>query len=321
MKITPDEMNRVLEYVSETPPTEKSTAKYAVLYAIWDAFSNLPEEEQKEFPIEIVIRLQYEERRMTFYHLVEEGWVDSVKSLFEDFLEITVHRNDPPYMRAAYAQLAALVCYYILLNTAKDAQNDLDLWIYRGLEAADLAIDLFMRLEEFEDAYDTLDTKTRILTFKSKKEAAQCALRGVRFAPDEDTRKKFAELWREINDERFDMFFDSKDKEFFNDLPLPKETIEELVAEDELISRLAGKCMCSLDPDYDRSPLLLVEKIEDVAIPEVGELAEDAREVFLINRIPPELKFDDGHPIPNVLYVVDDEDDTHYHEYQETEEG
>jgi hypothetical protein len=157
--------------------------------------------------------------------------------------------------------------------------------------------------------------KVDILKNKSFKEAADTAILGIRIAPNDKLKEEFVELWKEITDEWFNRFFEPQGASFINQLPLSQETIEEMCQKDQSIGKFVDTCLCSTEADYDRSPMLFVEKIEDVSNLELKELVDDARYVFCLDRIPSELHFDEGHPKANILYVVDDEDTTLYHPY------
>lgn len=321
MKITPKELRDVLDYIADTPNSEQTDAKVAVLDAIKTYFRDLSDEEKEEFPAEDILELTYCDYSQTVTFLSQDKSIDALKHFYEENLELYKHRTAPPYIRAMMGQLAAMACDIILDYTSADCYNDIDIWVYRGLEAANLAFDLFLRLEEVEDAYTTLKTKINILIRKSYHEAEVFALQGVRSAPTEELRNEFADFWMEIYDKRFKLYFDkgTGTAAFVNSLPLPPKKIKALIEENEDISGLIDKSLCTLEPYYDRSLILFVEQIKDVALPEIAKLTDEVSYVFLLDRIPAGLHFDDGHPKPNVIYVVDEDDDTSYHELSDNE--
>lgn len=304
----------MLGYVEKkSPADELISAKTALLDTLSDYLSNLPAEEIEKYPAEDLAKLRFMAYKFTVAMLAEDQNIEQLKAFVCDNLELHSYRSYPPYERASYAGLAAWASQLILEYIPKDNDDQLDVWVYRGLRAADLAIDLYARMEENENALEIMAVKVKILTCKSYHEASKCALDGVRMATDELTLNKFAELWTDIHNKRFDMFFDTLDATFFSHLPLPKETVEEL-AEDSPVGVLSERSFCTSEAAYDRSPIIFLEEIENAALPEVSELTEIADYVFLLDRYPAELRFDDGHPKANVLYVVDEEDDTLYHE-------
>ncbi|MCM1489774.1 MAG: hypothetical protein NC095_02965 [Muribaculum sp.] len=320
MKITPKEMQDVLDYIQQIPVSENSFAKMAVLDNLMKYHSELSDEEKEAFPDELVADLRFEDFRATVESFSKDKQLQLLKNFVIDDLDLSYYRDAPPFYRAGYAILNAVACQDIIDSTPKDQEDERDLWIYRGLNAINLAIDLFVRMDDQEGTFSALKIKADILRNKSYKEAAEIVLQGIRQAPNEEWQQTFVELWNEITNERFDLFFDPKEKSFINQLPLPKDTIEEMCKEDPHIGMFADKCLCSVEPSYDRSLILFVEKIDDVSTPEVGELSEIAKYVFCIDRIPPEIHFDEGHPKTNTLYEVDEEDTTLYHELKEDEQ-
>lgn len=319
MKITPEEIKGVLDYVTETPVNDDAPAKLLILDYFMKYYSELSEEEKEVFPNELVADLRLADYQLTVAYLSNDNNIEALKTFVSDDLDLSQYRDAPPNYRAEYAHLNAVACMLILANTPKQDEAEHDLWIYRGLKAADLAIDLYSRMDKSELFFNALEAKVEILKNKSYKEAAESAIIGIRMAPNDELRLIFADLWKEITNERFDLFYEPKEISYINQLPLPKDTIEWIYKEDSAIGKLADQCLCSIEPNYDRSPILFVEKIEDIATPEIGELSEDAKYVFCLDRIPPELRFDEGHPQANILYEVDEEDTTLYHAIKEDE--
>ena len=317
MKITPEEIQAVLDYIDQT--SIGGLAKVAVLDHLMKTHSELTEEEKEAFPDEVAADLRLADFSETIAQLADDEQIENLKDFVSNYLDLSEYRGAPPYYRAKYAYLNALGCRLILDNTNK-YESERDLWIYRGLKAIDIALDLFSRMEDSENFCTAVLAKTEILTNKSLKEAADFALLGIRMAPNEELKQRLVEYWKNITDKQFDLYFEPQEASFINQLPLPKETIEKMCQEDSSLGRFMENCLCSIEPNYDRSPILFVRKIEDIAEPEIGELAEDAKYVFCLDRIPPELRFDQGHPQANILYVVDDEDTTLYHEYKEENE-
>lgn len=320
MKITPENLQAVLDYVDQTQPTEQAFAKVCVLDYFMKYLSELSPEESENFPQELIADLRFADFRATVWHLINEGSIETLKNFLSDDLDPSLYRLSAPYYRANYAFLYALGCGAVVDNTVKELEGDRDLWIYRGIKAIDLAIDISSRMDNMEATAAAISLKAEILKNKSFKEAADTAILGIRIAPNDEQKKEFVELWKEITDERFDIYFEHREASFINQLPLSQETIEEMCQKDQSIGEFVDRCLCSIEADYDRSPMLFVEKIEDVSNPELEELVEAARYVFCLDRIPSELHFDEGHPKANILYVVDDEDTTLYHQYIKEEE-
>lgn len=320
MKITPKEMQDVLDYIEQIPVSDQAFAKMAVLDNLMKYHSELSDEEKEAFPDELIADLRLADFRATVESFSKDKQLQLLKNFVSDDLDPSSYRYAPLFYRAGYAILNAVACQDIIDSTPEDQYDERDLWIYRGLNAINLAIDLFVRMNDQEGTLSALQIKVDILKNKSYKEAAEIALLGIRQASSEEWQQTFVELWNEITNERFDLFFDPKEKSFINQLPLPTDIIEEMCGNDPHIGIFADKCLCFIEPDYDRSPILFVEKIEDVSTPEVGELSETAKYVFCLNRIPPEIHFDEGHPKANTLYEVDEEYTTLYHEFKEEEQ-
>lgn len=321
MKITPKELQDVLDYIGHTPMTEQTLAKMTVLDYLMKCHSELTEEEKETFPIEVVADLRFADFCATVIHFANEGQIESLKTFISEDLAPADYRCALPFYRAKYAYLNAVGCLAILDNTTPECEADRDLWIYRGLNAVDSAIELFGRMEETEEACTALKVKTQILMNKSYKEAAESAITGIQVSPNNELRQEFVKLWKDITDKRFDLYYELTEASFINQLPLSQEKISKMREEDSSIGRFAEQCLCAIEPNYDRSPMLFVKNIEDVADPEIEELVENARYIFCLDRIPPELHFDKGHPKANILYEVDDEDTTLYHELKEDEEN
>ncbi len=161
MASRPEEVRRVLEFVRRTPAEVDTGAKYAALHALTVYFSGLSAEERGVFPAEVVDDLRCEERRMALFHLAKEGEIDALKALVNETLEVALHGSDSPYLRAGLGNVAAVACCFLVVNLPEDQR---ELWVRRGLEGAEAAVELFGSVGDLEGLCDALEARDQLLT-------------------------------------------------------------------------------------------------------------------------------------------------------------
>lgn len=301
--MTKEEILKVYDFIQESDPDKATRTMVETLEKMGEAYNELSDEEKDTFPENFVpdFNVLYNQTCLSMF--INNDLIEQIKQYAEEELAPHYYRKLPPYYRAKCAMIYSMACITIVARTPEDNEEQRELWTFRGLKAIEVAVDIFGRCEDNDGLYNALSLKMDLLKNKSVKEAIESAQVAIRYFGSGEYMEEMCGKWRELNDLRFEYYFDNEDVRFIESLPLSDEK------KNELMTELNTNCQqfCNIEPVYDRNTILIVDEISDITREDMQESVNEAHYIFEIDRIPKDVKFAGGDPVGRGLYVLEED--------------